>query len=222
MRLGSLAVEATSGTSGTMIRVWGRGNSVNVQKVMWTIAELGLAHERLDVGGPFGGIDAAFEARNPNRLIPVIEDQGTVVWESNAIVRYLAARWGQGTLWHPDPSRRAQADMWMDWQQTTIQPNLSPLFLGLIRTPEQQRDGPALAAAAKRLCVSFEMLDAHLEERTHIAGETLSVGDIPLGAVTYRFLHLPIERPALPNLQRWYERLAARATFRTHVMIPLT
>lgn len=205
-----------------MIRVWGRNNSVNVQKVMWTIAELGLAHERLDVGGPFGGIDAAFAERNPNRLIPVIDDEGTIVWESNAIVRYLAARWGQGTLWDPDPARRARADMWMDWQQTVIQPNMSPLFLGLIRTPKEKRDEAALQAAAERLCASFAVLDAHLEGKTYMAGDTLSIGDIPLGAVTYRFLHLPIERPSLPHLQRWYERLANAAAFRTHVMLPLT
>ncbi|WP_027134507.1 glutathione S-transferase family protein [Geminicoccus roseus] len=205
-----------------MIRVWGRNNSVNVQKVMWTIAELGLAHERLDVGGAFGGIDQAYRERNPHGLIPVIDDEGTVVWESNAIVRYLSARWGQGTLWHADPAMRAQADQWMDWQQTTVQPLITPVFWGLIRTPPEQRDEAAIATATARLGQIFAMLDRHLENRPFIAGDTLSMGDIPLGALTYRYLNLPIERPDLPNLQRWYARLTDRAAFRKHVMIPLT
>ena len=205
-----------------MIRIWGRKNSVNVQKVMWTIAELGLAHERLEVGGPFGGIDETFRQRNPNGLIPVIEDQGTIVWESNAVVRYLAARWGEGLLWDVDPSKRALADQWMDWQQTTIQPTMGPLFRGLIRTPPEQRDEPALQQAAVRLGEIFAILDDHLEERTYVAGDRLSIGDIPVGAHTYRFLHLPIERPTLVHLQRWYDRLTESAAFRQHVMIPLT
>ncbi|WP_159715698.1 glutathione S-transferase family protein [Geminicoccus flavidas] len=205
-----------------MIRIWGRKNSLNVQKVMWTVAELGLAHERLDVGGPFGGLDAAYREKNPNGLIPVIEDRGTVIWESNAIVRYLAARWGQGLLWDSDPARRALADQWMDWQQTIVQPSLSPLFLGLIRTPEAQRDQVALQAAAARLHEVLALLDAHLRERTFIAGDELTMADIPLGAAVNRYLHLPIERPALPSLQAWHERLVARACFRSHVMIPLS
>lgn len=205
-----------------MVRVWGRNNSVNVQKVMWALAELGLVHERMDVGGPFGGLDAAFRQRNPHGLIPVIEDQGTIVWESNAIVRYLAARWGQGILWAEDPCQRAQADQWMDWQQTTLQPDMSPVFHGLIRTPETKRDPAMLAAAADRLSRSFMALDAHLNGRPYVAGTALSMGDIPVGALANRYFHLPIERPALPHLQAWYERLTERATFRKHVMIPLT
>lgn len=206
-----------------MVRIWGRPNSLNVQKVMWAVAELGLAHERADVGGPFGGLDEpAYRARNPNGLIPVIEDEGTIVWESNAIVRYLAARWGQGTLWAIDPAERAQADQWMDWQQTTIQPLLGPLFLGLIRTAPEQRDEAVLATTARKLGETLVILDRWLADRPFVAGTRLSMGDIPAGAAVNRYLHLPIERPDLPHLRRWYDGLVASAAFRKHVMIPLS
>ncbi|HEX2525982.1 MAG TPA: glutathione binding-like protein [Geminicoccus sp.] len=206
-----------------MIRVWGRVNSLNVQKVMWTIAELGLAHERQDVGGPFGGLDTAeYAARNPNRLIPVIDDHGTVVWESNAIVRYLAARWGRGTLWNEEPAMRAQADQWMDWQQTTVQPVLGPLFIGFVRTPLAQRDEEALAGAARRLGDIFSVLDKWLADHPFVAGDSLTMGDIPAAAATNRYMQLPVDRPVLGNLQRWYQGMATTATFRKHVMIPLS
>ena len=206
-----------------MIRIWGRPNSVNVQKVMWTVAELGLAHERIDAGGAFGGLEEpGFAERNPNRLIPVIDDEGTVVWESNAIVRYLAARWGQGTLWDADPRTRSEADRWMDWQQTTLAPVLSPLFWGLIRTPAEQRDPAALAGHARRLGELFGTLDRALADRAFVAGDRLTMGDIPVGCAFHRFGALPIERPALPNLARWYDRLMAGAAYRRHVMLPLS
>ena len=135
-----------------MLKIWGRTSSINVQKVMWTVAELGLPHERIDVGGPFGGLDRPdYAALNPNRLIPVLQDGATVVWESNAIVRYLAARYGAGSLWPEHPGRRSEADRWMDWQLTTLQPSIGPIFLGLIRTPPEQRDTAAIAASADRL-----------------------------------------------------------------------
>jgi glutathione S-transferase len=206
-----------------MVRIWGRTNSLNVQKVMWAVAELGLAHERADVGGPFGGLDGSgYRARNPNGLIPVIDDEGAIVWESNAIVRYLSARWGQGTLWPVDPAKRAQADQWMDWQQTTIQPLLGPLFLGLIRTAPEHRDEAALAATARKLGETLAILDRWLADRAFVAGPTLSMGDVPAGAAINRYLHLPIERPGLPNLRRWYDGLVDSAAFRKHVMIPLS
>ena len=124
-----------------MLKIWGRTSSINVQKVMWTVAELGLPHERIDVGGSFGGLDGPeYAALNPNRLIPVLQDGAIAVWESNAIVRYLAARHGAGGLWPEDPGRRSEADRWMDWQLTTLQPAISPIFWGLIRTPPEKRD----------------------------------------------------------------------------------
>lgn len=206
-----------------MLKVWGRANSLNVQKVMWAVAELGVAHERIDVGGAFGGLSTpTFVEMNPNRLIPVLEDGDTVVWESNAIVRYLAARYGAGGLWPEDPGRRAMADRWMDWQLTTIQPHLSPIFLGLIRTPEAERDMGAIAAHAERLGEAMRILDTHLATRPFVAGDALTMGDIPLGCVWWRYANLAIARPDLPNLEAWHQRLTAREPYRRHVMIPLS
>ncbi|MEK0082531.1 glutathione S-transferase family protein [Benzoatithermus flavus] len=206
-----------------MLKVWGRANSLNVQKVMWAVAELGLPYERIDVGGAFGGLDTpAYAALNPNRLIPVLEDGGTVVWESNAIVRYLAARYGAGTLWPEDPATRAAADRWMDWQLTTLQPSLSPVFLGLVRTPPEQRDMAAIGIHAERLGQAMRILDDHLAGRRFVAGDALTMGDIPLGCVYWRYVNLAIDRPELPNLAAWHERLAAREAYRQNVMLPLT
>ena len=207
-----------------MLVVWGRKNSINVQKVMWTVAELGLAHERKDVGGPFGGLDTAdYGALNPNRRIPTIVDEdGTTVWESHSCVRYLAARYGAGQLWPEDPSARALADLWLDWMQTTLLPDLAPVFLGLIRTPAEERNTARIERCIRAMGETWRILDAHMEGRSFVAAASLTMGDIAAGAACYRYHALEIERPALPNIALWYERLQERAHFRTHVMIPLS
>jgi glutathione S-transferase len=206
-----------------MLRIWGRTNSINVQKVMWTVGELGLAHERIDAGGAFGGLDTPeYGALNPNRRVPTIDDDGTVLWESNACVRYLAARYGAGRLWPEDVKRRGRSDMWMDWQQTTLLPDMSVVFWGLIRTPEEQRDQAAIKAAAERLGATWRVLDQHLATRRFVTGDSLTMGDIPVGASCYRYYGLPIARPQLPNVEEWYERLTERPAFREHVMLPIT
>ena len=206
-----------------MLKVWGRNNSINVQKVMWAVGELGLEHERIDVGGAFGGLDTPEYGRlNPNRRVPTVEDGEVVVWESNACVRYLAARFGAGTLWPEDPGRRARADMWMDWQVATLLPDMTVVFWGLIRTPEAERDHARIAAAVERLGTTWRILDEHLASRRFVAGDALTIGDIPVGAGCYRYYSLPIERPSLPKLEAWYGRLKERAPFREHVMVPLT
>ena len=214
-----------------MLVVWGRKNSINVQKVMWTIGELGLAHERKDVGGLFGGLDTAdYGALNPNRRIPTLVDEdGTTIWESHAIVRYIAARYGGGTLWPEDPAARAGSDRWLDWMQTTLLPNLAPVFLGLIRTPAEERDMARIERAARAMGETWRILDAHLEGegKSFVAADALTIGDIAVGAACYRYRALDIEglgiaRPALPNIAAWYARLQERDPFRTHVMIPLS
>ena len=206
-----------------MLRIWGRTNSINVQKVMWTVAELGLAHERVDAGGAFGGLDEpAYAALNPNRLVPVIEDDGAVVWESNAIVRFLAARYGAAGLWPSDPAPRSLADRWMDWQVTTLQPPLSPVFHGLVRTPPERRDMALIEQQAARLGETMRLLDAHLAGSRFVAGDALTMGDIPVGCVAWRYANLPIVRPALPHVERWAAELRARAGYHAHVMLPLT
>ena len=206
-----------------MIRIWGRTNSINVQKVMWTVGELGLAHERIDAGGAFGRLDTPEYGRlNPNRLVPTIEDDGIVAWESQACVRYLAAKYGAGSLWPTDPAARVHADMWMDWMVTTVLPQLSVCFWQLVRTPADKRDMAAVAAAADRLGPIWAILDDHLSHRAFVAGSELTIGDIPLGCAFNRYQNLEIARPNLPNCQLWYQSLKQRDAFRHHVMIPLT
>ena len=206
-----------------MLRIWGRTNSINVQKVMWAVGELGLEHERIDAGGQFGRLDTPeYGALNPNRLVPTVEDGGVVLWESNACVRYLAARYGAGGLWPEDAALRSGSDRWMDWQITRLQADMTVVFWGLIRTPAEKRDMAAINAATTRLGEVWRVLDHHLASRLFVAGDHLTMGDIPVGAMCYRYQQLPIERPKLPNLEAWYGRLRERAPYREHVMLPLT
>lgn len=205
-----------------MLRIWGRANSVNVQKVMWAVGELGLEHERIDAGGPFGGLDTnEFHALNPNQRIPVIDDGGTVVWESHAIVRYLAMKYGAGILSPDDPGLRAQSDMWTDWTLADLQPAFTGgVFWNFYRTPENQRDWQQIRRGVARSAILFQLLDRHLEGRSFITGDTLTFGDIPAGAQLFRYFSLEIDRPPLPGVEAWYERLKAREAYRTHVMVP--
>lgn len=205
------------------IRVYGRKNSVNVQKVLWCCAELDLPVERIDRGGEFGGTATPeYRAMNPTGRVPTIDDNGFVLWESNAVVRYLAARYGLGTLCPRDERARASADRWMDWQAVHLWPTLSPAFLGLVRTAPDKRDQGAIDAALGRTAEQFALLDAQLKTNAYVIGDAFSMGDIPLGAVAYRWYALPIERPALAALGEWYQRLKARPAFARHVALPLT
>jgi glutathione S-transferase len=205
-----------------MLRIWGRKNSINVQKVMWTVGELGLPRERIDAGGAFGGLDTAEFARlNPNRRIPVIDDGGTIVWESHAIVRYLAEKYGLGMLAPRDPGERAKSDMWTDWTQSDLQPAfIGGVFAPFWRTPENRRDWSLIRRGLARSAALFQLLDSHLEGRELIAGNRLTLGDIPAGAQLFRYFNLDIDRPSLPNVEAWYERLKSREAYRTHVMVP--
>jgi glutathione S-transferase len=206
-----------------LLKLWGRINSINVQKVSWALAELALPHERIDAGMAFGKVgEPWFRAMNPNGTVPVIDDGGVIVWESNAILRYLAGRYAPGRLIATDTAGRASAEMWMDWQQTAIMSGMNPLFIGLIRTPPEKRDAAALEAARVRVEAGLMVLDAHLHDRAFVASPAFGVADIALGVVAYRWKALPITRPPTPNLDRWYASLAARPAFQDHVMLPLT
>ena len=204
-----------------MLKIWGRTNSINVQKVMWAVGELGVPHERIDAGGKFGGLDTQeFRAMNPNARVPVISDSGTVVWESHTIVRYLAAKYGAGTLWPEDPVSRALSDRWMDWTLADLQPAFTGgVFWSFWRTPEAQRNWNAIRQGIARSAALFQLLDRHLAGKTFVAGETLTIGDITAGAQLFRYFELPIERPAIPNVKAWYERLKQRPAYREHVMV---
>ncbi len=206
-----------------MLKIWGRKNSINVQKVLWTCAEVDLPFERIDAGGAFGVTkDPAYLTINPNGLVPTIEDDGFILWESNACVRYLAAKHCSGGLCPKDLRQRADAERWMDWQLTTILPAQTPIFWGLVRTPPEKRDISAIEAARVRLAAAMAILDRQLEQREFICGPSLTIADIPLGCTTYRWYALDIERPELPHVRRWYEQLTNRPGFKTHVMQPLT
>jgi len=204
------------------MKIWGRHTSINVQKVLWTCAETGVDYERIDVGGAFGGLDTpAYRQLNPNGRIPVLEDDGLVLWESNTIVRYLAATRSVGELCPEAPGARADAERWMDWQLCHVLPSMVTLFFGLIRTPATERNLAAIEQARQLVEGSWRLLDAHLEHRKFVTGDRFTMGDIPVGAFAYRWLALPIERPSLPYLQAWYERLCERPAFQRHVMLPL-
>ena len=206
-----------------MLKVWGRASSVNVQKVLWCAEELGLPFERIDIGGPFGGNrDAAYLAMNPNAVVPTIEDDGFVLWESNTIVRYLAAKHGMGRLCPSDLQRRADGERWMDWQLTTLNKDMVTLFWGLIRTASDKRDNVAIAGALEALGDIWGRLDRHLADRAFIGGDALTMADIPAGALAYRWFNLQVKRPALPRLEAWYRRLTERPGYAKHVMIVMT
>jgi glutathione S-transferase len=203
-----------------MLKVWGRVTSSNVQKVMWTAAELGVPVERLDVGRPFGGNDTPeFLAMNPNGLVPTVEHEGMVLWESNSIVRYLGSRFGTGTLMPDDLQQRALAERWMDWLLSTIQPNWGAMYRGLVRTAPSQRDMVAIDAAVARLGKSYQILDNHLAGQDYLLGNDLTIADVPLGMSLYRYYVLQVERPEMPNIDAWYERLQARPAYAEHVMV---
>ena len=206
-----------------MLIIWGRNNSVNVQKVLWCCEELAIEYKRIDAGGPFGIVNSPeYRHLNPNGLVPTIDDDGFVLWESNAIVRYLAAKHAGGRLWPAAPKARAEADQWLDWSNTIFWPAIRTVFLGLIRTPPEKRDAQAIEASRRATAEAVGIMDAHLQSREYFAGHAFSAGDISLGCGIWRWLALPVERPDAPNVQRWFDRLAQRPPYKEVVMQPLT
>jgi glutathione S-transferase len=202
-----------------MIKVWGRTTSINVQKVMWTIGELDLAHERIDAGGTFGkNNEPAYLAMNPNGLVPTLDEDGFILWESNSIVRYLAGKYGSGKLEPADLRERARASSWMDWQLSTASPAIHGLFWGLIRTPPEKRDHASIAASREKIAGAIKILDGQLGKTGFVAGNTFSIGDIPVALVTYRFRRLAPEHPKFNNLERWYAGIEQRPAFKQHVL----
>lgn len=203
-----------------MITIWGRLNSHNVKKVVWLAEEIGLAYERRDVGGTFGFPDAYLEM-NPNRLIPAIEDNGLVLWESNAILRYLAAAYGGADLWAADPARRAVGDKWMDWVFSYADAQRDA-FINLVRCPPAERDVAAVGRAARASGKMMQRIDAALVASDWLSGERFGLGDIPMGVYAHTYFTLDIDRPPLPHVEAWYRRLITRPAYAANVMIPLT
>jgi len=206
-----------------MLKILGRKTSSNVMEVLWLCAELGIEYDREDIGGPFGRNDEPeYLAKNPNGLVPTIEDGDFILWESNAIVRYLAAKHGAGsTIWPDNLQMRASADRWMDWQLTKVAPQITPIFWNLVRTPEAERNMDAVAAAIKLGHEVWGILDSQLSKTDYVAGNDFTVGDIPVGIHAFRWFSLVDDRPAMPALEAWYGRLQDRPAYREHCMNPL-
>ncbi|MBS0409560.1 MAG: glutathione S-transferase [Proteobacteria bacterium] len=201
--------------------VWGRLSSINVQKVTWALDEIALAWSHRPAGGDFGLLETPeFRTLNPHGKVPVIDDDGAVVWESGAILRYLCAAYSEGVLWPAAPGRRAEADQWMDWCQTSLQPHLMGFFWGWYRTPAERRDEARNAQLHAATIEALARLDALLAARPYVAGDILTMGDLPAGTLLYRWYEMDIPRPALPHLEAWYARLGARPAYQAQVMRP--
>lgn len=200
--------------------LWGRASSANVQKTLWALEELGLPYEHHLVGGAYGGLDdPQYRVLNPNGLVPTLQDGDLTVWESHATLRYLAGAYGRDTLWRHDPRERAIVDQWTDWTASTFQPGWIAVFWLLVRTPPEQHDAKAIAAAHARTVAALRILDANFAHRDYVAGNRLSYADIAAGVALYRWFTMDIDRPAMPGIENWYRRLQQQEAFRKVVMV---
>lgn len=196
------------------ITVWGRKTSANVQKVLWALEEVRQGFERIDAGGKFGGLDTdEYKAMNPNQLVPVMRDGDLLLWESSAMVRYVAATYGAGSLWPEDPKDRAISDQWSDWANTTFQQTWLGIFILIVRTPPSQLDPEKVKAAVAAATPKFAMLDARLASTPYVGGESFTYADILTGISLYRWTTLEFERPSFPHVDAWHERLKQRPGF---------
>lgn len=210
-----------------MLKVWGRVNSVNVKKVLWMLDEIGIPYERADAGMEHGVVDTpAYRAMNPNGRVPTIEDDGFVLWESNAILRYLAVKHGSA-LYPADPAARASADRWMDWQLSTLSGAERNLFWGMVRTPAEKRDMAAVMAAAKAAGTCWSIVDAWIARHggPYLDGRAMTIADIVLGCYARRWFGEEVRvegMPHLPALAAWYARLGERPGFARWVAVRMT
>lgn len=205
-----------------MLTVYGRATSSNVQLVMWGLAELGLEHERLDYGHVYGGTDTPeFRAMNPRGRVPVLRDGDLVAWESCAILRYLATRYGDGgAFWPADPGQRARIDMWAEWAKIELCTAFTvPIFWPRVRTAAKDRDEAALTAAIARFDAHLDQLDAQLSAQDYVVGDTLTLADIVVGHLLYRWFDIDVPRQPRPRIEAYYQRLTKRPAYQTHVMV---
>ncbi|MHA8114551.1 glutathione S-transferase family protein [Kosakonia cowanii] len=209
-----------------MITLWGRNNSTNVKKVRWLLDELELPYEHILAGREFGvNHDPEYLAMNPNGLVPLLRDDetGAVLWESNTIVRYLVAQYGQSRLWLESPAERAQGDKWMDWSLSMLAPKHSPLLMNLVRTAPEKRDQAVIASSKEALDGALQLLDNELANTPWLSGEAFGCGDIAVAPFIYNLFNIPgLSWAPHPHLQRWYAQLCERPAFRHNVMIPVT
>jgi glutathione S-transferase len=206
-----------------MLKIWGRTTSSNVQKVLWTCAELNIEYDRVDHGGPFGGNrDPEYLRLNPNGLVPTVIDGNLVMWESNTICRYLCTTRNGERLYPNEPAPRTHVERWMDWQLSVIGGPMGALLQGLIRSTPETRDPAAIEAARRRAITAWEIVDDALKDQSYLAGQSLSLAEIVMGTHIYRWFNYPIERPDMPRLRAWYERCAERPGFKNHIVMPIT
>ena len=208
-----------------MLTIWGRANSINVQKVLCCCDEIGLPYERIDAGMQFGKVNTeAFLAMNPNGLIPTLVDGDVVLWESHAIMRYLARRYDKDHVLLPaDEVAIAQADKWLDWVHTMAWPALKSVFWGLVRTPPEARNHQEIAAGVAACSKAYALVDQVLAHQAYLGGEEFSLGDIPMALIAHRWFSMPVEnRPAMPHFKHWYDGIVARPGFARHGAQPLS
>jgi glutathione S-transferase len=204
-----------------MLRIWGRISSINVRKVVLTAQLLELPFERVDAGRNFGVTRTAdYLARNPNALVPTLEDGDFVLWESNVIVRYLCAK--HGRFYPQDLRTRFDAERWMDWQQTTFNPAGRPAFWQLVRTPETERDADEIATSVVTTESLLDILEDHLARQPFMVGDALTMADVPLACELHRWWGLPFDHPARPHLRRWYDGIRQLPAARGVLDLPLS
>ena len=191
-----------------MLHIWGRISSINVRKVVWTVQHLNLTHQRTDAGGQFGIVKTPqYLAHNPNALVPLLEDGDFRLWESNVIVRYLCAKYADGSLYPPGLQGRFDAERWMDWQQTTLNPAGRDAFVQLIRKPGGQVNAALVEASVAATGPLLDLLDAHLARQPFMVGEQLTMADIPIACEIHRWRGTPVAHTARPHLDRWYQSI---------------
>lgn len=207
-----------------MLTLWGRANSANVKKVLWTLEELGITYEHISVGGSYGGLDdPAYLAMNPNGLIPMIKDDDLVLWESNTIVRYLACRYGCDSLWIDDCGKRATAEKWMDWTVSVLFKPFQKLLYHSVRLPENQRDPAILLESIHDFEKGLAIIEQTLEKQDWLSGETFGISDIIAGTFVYYYYEIDTAHyRCFPHTQNWYERLKTRPAYRKTIMLPIT
>jgi glutathione S-transferase len=207
------------------LTIWGRANSVNVQKVLWCAEELGLSYQRIDAGMAFGhNTEPDYLAMNPNGRVPTLVDGDFVLWESNSIMRYFVLAYGQGLSIYPDaPKARTAVDRWLDWTLSTLQPVDRPVFWALVRTPPEKRDMIAIQKDVDAEAVVWWIPDAQLATRQFIEGDQFTIADIALGAYARRWLGVEgVSKPRFPNLERWFAQLSSRPGFQKFIAPPMT
>lgn len=204
-----------------MIKIWGRPSAYNVQKVLWCLNEIGVDYQNINIGGSLGGLDSPeFLIKNPNGRIPVLEIDNQIIWESNTIVRFLAAKYSHSQLWASDPFSRSLAERWIDWELASLQPIFLDLFWASYRTPIELQDAEFITKSAKCCEHKFNILDSHLATNHFVAGELFTMGDIAVATCLYRYFEMGIPTPAIPHVRRWYHELCERPAYQKTVMVP--